>query len=171
MYETRTIIRNSLPTICVTTAIGIVAGIVLNSIEQMLYTIPFLITVIPAINNMVGSFSCIVTSNVSTLFKTRRKKQVKKLFAHAFTAAILSSLYLALVGWIINPSMSILTAIGLVVGTCFFLIVIICALAYLLTVFLLKRKIDPDDVIIPIATAVADVFAILVFSLLVRVLI
>ena len=88
------------------------------------------------------------------------------MFVHAFTVAILAALYLAIVGWVLNPGISLFKAIGLVLGTSFSLIVIICTMSYLLTIYLIKKKIDPDDVMIPIATAVADVLSILVFSLL-----
>ena len=171
MYKTKQIIKENLSTILFTSMIGLSAGMILNSLEEVLYAVPFLLTVIPALNDMIGDFSCIIASRTSTMFKLGNEKEIKSTFLRIFFVAIISSIYLLFVAWFLNPSIKLWKATILILGTATALIIFICILIYFLTILFLKQNRDPDNIIIPIATAIADVLSVLTLSILTRILV
>jgi mgtE-like transporter len=168
VYEIKSILKENLPMILVAVVISSMAGIGLASIRESLYVIPYLIIVVPALNDMVGDFSCILTSRLSTAFKMSYHKMIGKIIKEVFLVAIFSSLYLGFIGWTLDQSISIVQALTIVFLSAISLITVLAVVTYFLTVFFLERNHDPDNLIIPVATSIADVLSVFVFAFMVR---
>ncbi len=170
MYEIKRILRENLPIILLTATISSLAGIGLTSIKENLFTIPFLLIVVPALNDMVGDFSCILTSRMSTSFKMGYKKMVGKIVKEVFFVSIISSIYLSILGWAMDTNIDFMHAIMIVFFSALSLIMILIVVTYMLTVFLLENSKDPDNFIIPIGTAIGDALSVFVFAFIVQIL-
>ncbi|HDD04881.1 MAG TPA: hypothetical protein ENF51_00100, partial [Candidatus Aenigmarchaeota archaeon] len=155
MYKVRNIVRESLPVLITTSGISMIAGLFLQNMEKTLYTVPFLLTIIPALNDMIGDFCCILTSRLSTAFKLGYLKLIRKVFLQIFFVSFLSSLYLAEIGCLLHPDLPLEKAILIVLLTSSSLILTLSAVTYVLMLYTLRKNVDPDNVIIPIATSLA----------------
>ncbi len=167
MYKMKDILKESLPVLIVTSGISMIAGLFLQNMEKALYALPFLLTIMPALNDMIGDFGCILTSRLSTAFKLGYFQIVKRVLLQILLVSLISSLYLAGIGYLLHPNLPLEKAISIVLLTSFSLILTLSVVTYTLTLYALRRNVDPDNVIIPIATSLADVLSVLVFSLVV----
>lgn len=164
------IIKESFRIVILTSIISTIGGIGLESIQEKLFTILPLIILVPALNNLTGSFGAVTSSRfTSMLYMTGIKKdiwknkEIRKMFFLTIFLSFILSIYVSLI--------SIFSANLLNFDFDFFLATRIVALSVLtsLTLSMLiffvvikvgirvyKRKQDPDNFLIPLTTAIAD---------------
>lgn len=180
----KTIIKESLRILLLASVISSLGGLTLNSVETLFLSILPLVILLPALNDVIGSYATIISSRFSEMLYegTVEKKwwktfELKKLLVQililAVIAAIISSAvslgitYLSLGELSLNLSLKIflLVVIDILVLTNILFFVAIFAGLYFY-----KKKEDPNNFLIPITTSVADFSNMLVLTVLILIL-
>lgn len=175
------IIRESYKVLIISAILSIFGGISLRSIKSSIFTIIPLLIIFPALNDLIGDFSTIISSKFTTylyLGKINEKKiwtkEMKKLLKLILYVSFFSTIYLIIFSiivlyfnkkifelniWIKIFFISFLTVI--------FLILILFLISLNLGIYVYKKGMDPDNFLIPISTAIADFFTLLLFAVLI----
>ncbi len=187
-YNTRahtitTVLSQSLKIIVAMAIVSAFGGIGLETIKEKFVLIMPLMIMLPALNDMVGDFGATVSSKFATMLYTRqvrlsrgvlRSGAFMKLVRNMLIVSVLSSVYVGILssavalysGFPLDGSVAIRVVI-LSVATTSILIGMTFLSAVLTGVYIFSRKEDPNNFLIPITTAVADLGSMIVFSLLV----
>lgn len=176
------IFRESIKILLLASVISSLGGVALESVRSLLI-LPALM-VVPALNQLVGSFGTVVASKFTTaLFEGHIRGKwwhlhfLHRLFLIVFGVAMISALYIATLTMIISFLSGVamtwetfrkLLAITLI--TTLLLIGLIFNLSVVGGLWIYKRGEDPNNFLIPITTAVADFGALIIFAYLVRLL-
>ncbi|MBI2148296.1 magnesium transporter [Candidatus Woesearchaeota archaeon] len=182
MFTVREIFRESIGVLLVSIILGLIAGMFLRNIQDSLIVILPLIIMLPALNGMIGNYGIIVTSKITTALDEKKVKNIhshiiKHLFKDIIPVALFSAVYISILSTFIayfkgfEFSYFILSKIMLItIVTTLSLVIFIFIVAVIGSLVVYKKGIDPEDVLIPITTSIADVFSIGIFSLLVSLL-
>ncbi len=175
------IIRESIRVLLLTAVLSSIGGFAISSVSEKLFVILPLLIMLPALNDMLGDYSMIIVGKFTTYLSLKKIKGnwrkshiLKHLLAVIVPSVILSAIYLTVV------AVGISSLRGFSVDYTLFLkllsVVLITALALVILTYFIaviggryvhKKKEDPDTLLIPITTAVADFGGMLLFSLLV----
>lgn len=177
----RRIIKDGLKVLIFASIISSLGGMSIRfSQEKLVMFIPLFI-MLPALNNMIGDFGITMVSKFSTyLYENKIKRTgwkshfVKHLFKDIFLVALLSIPYMVLLALVFSKFSGFsassdfvikmfLTALIVVV----ILVLIIFFISICLSFYVYKKNEDPDDLIIPITTSIADFGSMLVLSILI----
>jgi len=175
------IFRESFKVLIITALLSSIGGIALRSVQEKLLVILPLLIILPALNGMVGDFGIIIVSKFTTFLSLKQIKRplthstpLKHLFAIILPIAIISAIYLSVLASLfaylrgfaldINIFIKILAIILL---TTIFILFVIFIVAILGGMYIHKRNQDPDDLLIPITTSIADLGSMILYSLLV----
>ena len=174
------IIRESIKVLIIASVLSSIGGFALKSIEEKLIVLlPFIIA-LPSLNALVGDFGIIVTSKFTTFLYERHVKNlkhsqfVKHLFKDIFPIALISALYLSALVLFASYIKGFSLEQSFVIK--FILVILISVMVLFLIIFLVaiiggyrvyKKNQDPDDILIPITTSIADLGTMIVFSLLI----
>lgn len=170
------IVRESIFVLILATLLSSVGGIFLKSVESNLVTLVPLIVILPALNDMIGDFGIILVSRFSTALYMHKKMKViaKHLFKDVLLIALISAIYIAALGTFLSSIKSfsfdfifLLKIIILTLITTIVLVLINFFIALFAGKQVYKKKINPDNVLIPLTTSVADLGAMIMLSLLV----
>lgn len=142
--------------------ISLIGGIGLESIiEQILPLVPLIIA-LPALNTMVGDYAAIIASHAGDPEeRSTTKKALIKAISRAIIVNIVGLLVLSLLlawrnGYIFTDAFLIKFSIFIPLA----MISIVIAM-YIITTLLDKllsnKKLNPDDILIPIVTSISDV--------------
>ena len=175
------IIKESIKVLILASVLSSIGGFALKTIEdKLIVLLPFII-VLPALNGLAGDFGIIITSKFTTFLYERHIKGslkhslfVKRLFRDIFPIALASALYISLlvlfISYLKNFALDtafafMFVAIILTSVTVLFLIIFSVAIIGGYKVY--KKNEDPDDILIPITTSIADLGTMIIFSILV----
>jgi len=172
MSSMRKIMIESFPILTVVTIVELLAGILLELRSETLLTLPILLVFIPPLNNLGGSFGCVVSSRISTALSLGdieprfvRNENLEENIISVIIVGVISSIYLGLVVYIVGyftgiPSFNVTTSIlfGIVSGL--MLITPIVGVSVAVAFISWNRGLDPDNVSTPIITAIADALGI-----------
>lgn len=177
------IIKESILITLAASIFSAVGGIGLQSVEVKLsLLIPFII-LFPALNDTAGDFGAIISSKFTTLLYTKKinkkwwtSKTLGLLFAQVLAVAFISALYLALIstgiaklqGFVIQNNF-VLKMIAISSISIFILVCLITIISITVGLYVYKKKHDPDNYLIPLATSVADLCSMLIYSSLIRI--
>lgn len=147
---------------------GLISGTLLSSNEEILYSIPIMLLIIPALNSLIGDISTVLVSRLTTHLyigtlppKIQKSERLKEDFYGLFITLLLSLVSLLFLGYlvgvisgikIINPLLMsfIITLTILLIFFIMFITLFIGA------IFLFKRGMDPNNFLIPFVTSLAD---------------
>lgn len=184
MNLTYKIIRQSILVLIFAAVISSLGGIGLAGIEEKLTMFLPLAILVPALNNMAGNFGIIIVSRFTTYLQEKRIKKfrwdsklLRHLFKDVFFVAILSAVYIAVlanaIGLFKGVSITLETLLKTTLITTSVTILLILILFFVAVfggLYVYRRNQDPDNVLIPITTALADLGSLILFSLLVGLL-
>jgi cation transporter-like permease len=151
-------------------SLSLLGGIGLELVADKILPLLPLIIAIPALNDTVGNYASIIaahTGDPSERNVSRKKLAISifKVLSINIIAIVLLSLALALtrdylltIDFIIKFASFIALAISIT-------IVFMFGLAHVLDVILRKEKINPDELLIPIVTSMADIFMLFMIVL------
>ncbi len=178
--ETR-IIKESFGVLILASIISAFGGIGLQAVkEKVLVVLPLLI-LFPALNGMVGNFGAVFASRYTTLLHRNRigkkkfmNKALKEIYIQILKVSIISAFYIStlasvvslLKGFKFNPVLY-LKILFITTLTTIFLVTIISVISIIAGKYLVKKKEDPDNLLIPITTSIADLGTMIIFSLLI----
>ena len=138
-----------------------------------------LIVILPALNGMIGGFGIVITSKFATALYEKKINNIhshiiKHLFKEVVPIAIFSAFYIGVLGtffaYLKGFDLNMITfwkIIVITLITSLTLVFFIFIVSIIGGIIVYKRGNDPDDILIPITTSIADLFSISVFSLLV----
>ena len=147
---------------------GLISGTLLSSNEEILYSIPIMLLIIPALNSLTGDISTVLVSRLTTHLyigtlspKIKISERLKEDFYGLLITLLLSLVSLIFLGYlvgvisgikIINPILMsfIITLTILLIFFIMFITLFIGA------IFLFKRGMDPNNFLIPFVTSLAD---------------
>ncbi len=152
--------------VIVTTAaassVSLIGGIGIQTVESKLLPLIPLVIALPALNTMVGDYSTIIAAHAGDPFKrTRTWKQLVtavgwSIVFNVMGVTILSLLIASRRDFAISLDFTIrfglFVALAIIASVTFMFFV-----TYSLDKILEKRRINPDDILIPIVTSVSDV--------------
>ncbi len=174
----RSIVSTMMPLLMMLSIIGLLAGFVLQEIEQIILMKPTLLILLPVMIAMGGNLGSILSSRLSTSLHLGTMsfhpgndeilKNVSAVLTLSFTVFILLGITAS--GVSINPFLDIgggLTlyeslTISLVSGLILTVLVII--LSILTTYASFKLGMDPDDVTIPVVTNIGDILGVVILA-------
>ncbi len=168
----RKIMIESFPILTVVTIVELLAGILLELKSETLLTLPILLVFIPPLNNLGGSFGCVISSRISTALSLGdiearfvRNENLEENIIGIIIVGFISSIYLGLVVYIIGyftgiQSFNVTTSIlfGMLSGL--MLITPIVGVSVTVAFLSWNLGLDPDNVSTPIITAIADALGI-----------
>jgi len=180
----QTIIRESAKILLLSSILSSFGGLALEGVQTLFLSIFPLVILLPALNDMIGSYGAIVSSRFSTMLydgeaKTGfwKNKALKKLFSQimilTFIGAILSSALALGITHFFSPHFSISIAIRvflIVIIDLFLLTNILFVIAIYAGRYFYKKQEDPNNFLIPITTSVADFTNMAILSILILIL-
>lgn len=181
IYNWKKIVKHGLPLLMFVALIGIFAGQILQRNEAILVSLPILLVSIPVINSVAGNIGSILGSrlasglhvgyiNISLKDSEMHQNLFISLLMGFFTYFILAIIiyYVAVFSNIATEDIVLTTFVGIFVSTGFLLICVVAVVSILTAFISFKRGLDPDDMVAPVVTTVADfmgvVFLFLVLS-------
>ncbi len=176
-HVTSVIVRESIKIVIFTSLLSLLGGIALQSIEEKIITIAPLIILMPALNNLVGSFGTLISSKFTTLLYTGRisfAKSKNHLISLMFMIAFVSSIYLGIASVILGTFYgypftyaTLLKVVGISVFATLLLVGFISLISIALGFYIFKKNEDPNNFLIPISTSIADVGSMAILALMV----
>jgi len=174
------IIKESLGILILASVISTLGGIGLHSVQERILAILPLLIIFPALNGMVGNSGITFVSRYTTLLQQKKlgKKKLmnKALREHfllilkvaviaAFYISTLSMIIASLKGFKFDPFLYI-KILAITTITTISLVLLIALISIVAGRYFAKKKEDPDNLLIPITTSIADLGAMIIFSLL-----
>jgi len=147
---------------------GLSSGILLSGNEAILYTVPVLLLVLPALNSLIGDVSTVLVSRLTTHLyigtlqpKIQKSKRLKEDFYGLFLTLLLSLGALIFLGYLVSMISGIqivnpLLIIFIVSITVLLIFAIMFILSFISAIVLFKRGMDPNNLLIPFVTSLAD---------------
>lgn len=176
-----TIVRESLFVLVLAAVLSSVGGIGLRSVKgELIHVLPLLI-LLPALNDMIGDFGTVISAKFTTMLylgkageRWWRSKDVRNLVKMLFAVALISSVYIGLLAYALAMlrgfpfSGAIMAKVLLVaIASTMILTGIIFAVALFGGAEVCRKNEDPNNYLIPLTTAVADLGSMLLFAAMV----
>ncbi|HJW96999.1 MAG TPA: magnesium transporter [archaeon] len=175
------IIRESLKILIAASIISSIGGISLQSMGDKIFAIVPLLILVPAMNNMVGDFGCIVSSKFTNMLylgkvgsKWWMSRHLHKLFLVILITSFIMSVFIGVAASVIaywqgfsltfEVFLKILT---IAVLSNIILVAVIFSVSIIGGLGIYHKKEDPNNFLIPIATSVADLLNLVIFAILV----
>lgn len=157
-------------TVACASALSLIGGIGLEYVSDRILPLIPLIIAIPGLNDLVGDYASIIAAHHGDPSEnTRTKKQligaIFKVLGFNIVSLILLSLGLAYMHGYIFEWTFVLKFIIFMAMSIIIAILAVFALSSLLEVILKKRHINPDELLIPIVTSLADIIMLLFVTL------
>lgn len=182
--EIKKIFYQSFPALVIASSLSSVGGIGLSLVQEKVISVLPLLILLPALNNMVGGYGSILASKFTTwLYRGTvpqqwwRSTRLRRLIRDVYLIALFYSVIIASFSSLISYYQGFLLTIHLFlrivllgVATTTTLILLLSFLVAIIGVYVYQKKLDPDNYLIPFATALADLGALLVFGGLVYLL-
>ena len=175
------IIKESLKVLIVGSLLSSIGGLGLESVKDKFAMFLPLMIILPAMASMIGNAGIVLVSKITTflaLGKIRHdnlnNRLVRKLFFQLTFVFILTAIYATFLsifvgmwkGFIFSWDFT-LKMIFVVLATTLFIVFLVFCVALIGGRYAYKKKIDPDDLLIPITTSVADLGSFILFALLI----
>lgn len=179
------IIKESIKVLILASILSSIGGMGLESIKDKLVIFIPIIIMIPALNSMIGNLGIVIVSKFSTLLSLRKIKRpllkshfIRHIIKEIIPIAIFSAFYITILSYIFsifrgfNANITnFMYTFFIATFTTFFLIIIILFVAILGSLYVYHKKGNPDDLLIPITTSIADLGTMLLVTFLVTLII
>ena len=162
------IFKESIIIVVLSSLIGLISGTLLSSNEEILYAIPILLLILPALNSLIGDISTVLVSRLTTHLyigilspKIEKSERLKEDFYGLLITILLSLVALIALSYligrvsgieIVNPFLMIF----IISLTVLLLFSIMFISLFISAIFLFKRGMDPNNFLIPLVTSLAD---------------
>ena len=176
------IIHESIGILVVASVISSLGGIGLETLRaQLAWLIPIVI-LLPALNDMIGDFGAIVASRFTVMLYKKevhekhfwRDRELHHLFFVIFGIAVLAAIYVACLSYFLALVRGFpfdLILIGKVLFISLLSTILLVSILFFICVlggfYVYKHKHDPNNYLIPLATAFADLGSMVLLSILV----
>jgi len=173
-----TVLKESIKILILASLISSLGGLALENIKQAFISIIPLVILLPALNDMIGSYGSIFSAKFSTLLHEGRlnrnwqhNPELKKLFLQvlviaSITTFITTSIALG-ISWFTKHQLSlgfILKIFLISFLDVLFFISLLVLIAIFAGFYVYRKKEDPNNFLIPITTSIADLGNMLVLA-------
>jgi len=156
-------------------ALSLLGGIGLEAVANKILPLVPLIIAIPGLNDLVGDYASIIAAHHGGPNETKKTK--KELFRAIFRVVginigfliLMSLVFASIRGYVLEP-IFIAKFVLFITSAVVLSIFVMFALAGFLEVILKNKRINPDELLIPIITSLADVLMLLLVALSVFIL-
>jgi mgtE-like transporter len=177
-HVSRVIVNESLKVLILASILSSIGGIRLENIRSQIIAIVPLLILLPALNDMIGDFGSIVSSKFTTLLFLRKvptkwwnSRLVHELIFTILVVALISSVYVSFLSCFIATARGfafdiiVMTKVLLIsVLATLALVSIICLISIMWGLYIFHKNEDPNNFLIPLTTAVADLGSMLIFG-------
>jgi len=177
----RTIIKESIKILILASIISSFGGLALEQIKPLFISIIPLVILLPALNDMIGDYSMIISSKFTTLlYENRiwsrwwRDGDIRKLFAQILIISLLTSIAAAgaavLITNLSGEAVGMETAwkvFAISIIDVVLLVSILTAVSITAGFHFYKKGEDPNNFLIPITTSIADFGNMIILALLI----
>lgn len=175
------IITESMKVLIFASILSSFGGLSIKLVEEKLIMFVPLFIILPALNNMIGDFGIIIVSKFTThLYEQKIKRSswrfhfVKHLFKDIFLAAIIATSYMVLMSIVLSKFRGFTADSDFVIKlflTSLIVVIILVLIIFFISIgfgfYVYKKNEDPDDLVIPITTSIADLGSMAALSILV----
>ncbi len=173
----RTIIRESIKILIFASVLSSLGGLALEQIKEIFLSVLPLIILLPTMNTLVGEFGTIFASRFSTMlheqgitpkiFIPELKQLWNQVLVISVMTTLLTVLLAVLISYLSNFEFSMIVTLKILI------IALLTNFIMVATLFLIgvwagrhfyRKKEDPNNLLIPLLTSVADLINILVLS-------
>ncbi|MEW6069561.1 MAG: magnesium transporter [Candidatus Thermoplasmatota archaeon] len=181
VYNSKTILKESIPVVTLLAVIGVVGGFALNYRIESFVKYPLLLLLVPVLNAIGGNVASLLSARLSSALHTgyiKSKFSGKRLKSNLYASVILAALVIAflclllLIGYFVpnlNINIPAIKLILITVGAGMILTIIACLSAIATSIVSFRKGVDPDNVAIPIVTTVVDLSGICCLVLMISV--
>ena len=176
------IFKESIVIVAISTIMGITSGTFLSFNEEILYSFPIILLVLPSLNSLIGDITTILTSRLTSHLyigtlspKIQKSERLKEDFFGLLITILLSIMSLIILGY----SLGLMTGIEIVNPFLIVFIIIITILLlfgvmfiflFISSVLLFKRGKDPNNFLIPFTTSLLDFLTPLILIIFIIIL-
>jgi len=173
------VFKQSFAIVVISSVFGIFSGSFLSSNNEILYTIPIILLILPSLNSLVGDISTVLVSRLTTHLyigtippKFKASKRLKEDFLGLFITISLSLIVLIFFGYIFGLAMGITIMNPFLIMTIIIITILLLFFILFITLFLgsiliFRRGGDPSSFLIPILTSLADFLTPLILIILI----
>ncbi|MFX1275696.1 MAG: magnesium transporter [Promethearchaeota archaeon] len=177
------IVKESIIIVLISSFIGLISGSVLSFRDEILYSIPIILLLLPSLNSLIGDISTILVSRLTThLFigslqpKIQFSDKLKEDFIALLITVGLSLLFLIILGHCIAFATGItivepIIIILIIIITILILFISLFFLLFICAIYLFKRGKDPNNFLIPFTTSLADFLTPLILIIFIQIFI
>lgn len=157
-------------TTALASSLSLIGGIGLEHISDRILPLVPLLIAIPSLNNLVGDYASIIAAHTGDEKEGKRvKRTVAKAIFKIIWINIFAIIALSVGGAVLRgydfDSEFIWRFVIFVAGASILTVLFMFVIANVLDVILKKRKINPDELLIPVVTSVADIVMLLLVTL------
>ena len=162
------IFKESIIIVILSSIMGLISGTLLSFNENLLYTVPIMLLILPALNSLIGDISTVLVSRLTTHLyigtlqpRVQKSERLKEDFYGLLITLVLSLFALILLGYLVSviSGIQIVNPLVITLIVCF-VVLLIFAIMFLLSfvsaIVLFKRGMDPNNFLIPLITSLAD---------------
>ncbi len=170
-YKWKHIFKESVGVLILMAFIGIIGGQVLHSIEEVLLQFPIFLFLIPLMNGLGGNLGCILASRVSSGFHSGYiepdildRELNDNMFVTLLMGVIMFtsiSLTVAATSSILSFGPTIINLIIIIIGSGLIITIGTMIITISISLISYKKRLDPDNIVIPILTTLADLLSII----------
>ena len=162
------IFKESIIIVIISSILGLTSGTLLSINKEILYTIPIILLILPALNSLIGDISTVLISRLTTHLyigtippKIQKSDRLKKDFLGLLITIVLSLAVLLVLGnaigvatgvEIVNPFL--ITFV--IILTVLILFGILFVLLFISSIYIFKKGGDPNNFLLPLTTSLAD---------------
>jgi mgtE-like transporter len=162
------IFKESIIIVIISSLMGLISGTLLSSNETLLYTVPIILLVLPALNSLIGDISTVLVSRLTTHLyigtlepKIQKSERLKEDFYGLLITLLLSLGALIFLGYLVSMISGIEIVNPLLISlimcsTVLIIFAIMFLLSFISSIGLFKRGMDPNNFLIPLITSLAD---------------
>lgn len=147
----------------IASSISLIGGLGIEMVEEKLLSIIPLLIALPALNSMVGDYATLIAAHAGDpTERTRSKTDIVRAIVPAVMVNIVIIIGLSLMLGVARDyaleSSFVIKFIGFVVFSVISIIAIMFLMTIMLDKLLLRHRLNPDDLLIPIVTTISDIF-------------
>jgi cation transporter-like permease len=163
----------SIITVALTTglasALSLLGGIGLEHVSRQILPLVPLLIALPGLNDLVGDYASIIAAHTGDPSERRRShRELSRAIFHVVGLNIAAIVGLSLIVALLRGyALNLLFALRFALFTAFAVLVVVAFIFWLnrfLDRLLVKHRYNPDDLLIPVSTSIADILMLAIIS-------
>jgi mgtE-like transporter len=162
------VFKESIVIVVISSIMGVFSGTFLSINQKIIYAIPIILLILPSLNSLIGDICTVLTSRLTTHLyigsippKVQKTKRLVEDFIGLLITILLSLLALLCLGFMIGTSVGIniinpFLIILIIILTILILFFCLFVFLFVSSIYLFKKGKDPNNLLIPFVTSLAD---------------